>query len=117
MASRRLIFYFVCCFMAHRDTGVREQVQEPGPVKVDRRVVLDLVEEQAQADLGQHVVQLRRVGIAENVHDLLLNIFHLQNKKRGGLRRRGEGRVRTHSAEAKLRKQALPSTNGALRPG
>lgn len=53
-------------------------------MKVDRCVVLDLVKQQAQPDLGQHVVQLRRVGVAENVHDLFLEILHLQNKKRRG---------------------------------
>ena len=42
-------------------------------------MILHLVEQKPQPDLGQHVVQLAGVGVAEDVHDLLLEVLHLHN--------------------------------------
>lgn len=46
-------------------------------MKIQREMVLDLVKQKAQPNLGQHVVKLGRFRIAENRYDLLFKVLDL----------------------------------------
>ena len=40
-------------------------------------MIFDLVEQQPQSNLRQHVVKFRRLGVAEDIHDFPFKILYL----------------------------------------